>query len=51
MKAISVAIAFVVSAGIVAGLANDVQDLAAYSQHGTPIPQCELISVLRPVCR
>lgn len=50
MKAFCVFASFMVAAFMTAGLANDVQDIVANEQRGTPIPQCKLVSVLRPAC-
>lgn len=50
IKGISIGLSFFVAAFMAAGLANDVQDIIASEQHGTPIPQCKLVSVLRPAC-
>lgn len=50
IKGLCIGLSFFVGAVMVAGLANDVQDIIANEQYGKPIPQCKLVSVLRPAC-
>lgn len=36
---------------LLAGAANDVNDILANERHGIPIPQCRNVSLVRPLCR